>query len=43
MVEKRFGIGYTLDDGNRTAVLIVLTFLVLSLSLAAFVLIGTLI
>lgn len=43
MVEKRFGIGYTLNYGNRTAILILVTFLVLSLSLAAFVLIGTLI
>jgi uncharacterized membrane protein len=43
MVEKRFGIGYTLNYGNRTAILIVATFLVLSLSVAAFVLFGTLI
>jgi Family of unknown function (DUF5808) len=43
MVEKRFGIGYTLNYGNRTAILIVVTFLLVSLSLAAFVVIGTLI
>lgn len=35
MVEKRFGIGYTFNCGNRTAVLIVGGFLVLSLSLVA--------
>jgi hypothetical protein len=43
MVEKRFGIGYTLNYGNRTAILIVATFLVLSLSLIALGLFGTLI
>jgi uncharacterized membrane protein len=43
MVEKRFGIGYTLNYGNRTAILILVTFLVLSFSVAAFVLIGALI
>jgi uncharacterized membrane protein len=35
MVEKRFGIGYTFNYGNRTAVLITATMLVLTLSLAA--------
>lgn len=35
MVEKRFGIGYTFNYGNPTVVLIVATFLVLTLSLAA--------
>jgi uncharacterized membrane protein len=43
MVEKRFGIGYTLNYGNRTSILIVATFLVLSLSLVALSLFGTLI
>jgi uncharacterized membrane protein len=43
MVEKRFGIGYTLNYGNRTAILIVATFFVLSLSLIALSLFGTLI
>ena len=43
MVEKRFGIGYTLNYGNRTAILIVATFLVLSFSLIALGLIATLI
>jgi uncharacterized membrane protein len=42
MVEKRFGIGYTLNYGNRMAVLIVVTFVVLALSVTAFVLIGAL-
>jgi uncharacterized membrane protein len=40
MVEQRFGIGYTLNYGNRTAILIVVTFIGVSLSLAAFVLFG---
>jgi hypothetical protein len=43
MVEKRFGIGYSFNYGNRMAILIVAAFLVLSLGLAAFLLIGTLI
>jgi len=34
MVEKRFGIGYTLNYGNRQAVLIVVTFLALIVALA---------
>jgi hypothetical protein len=42
MVEKRFGIGYTFNYGNRTAILIVATFLVLFLSLIALGLFGTL-
>ncbi len=41
MVEKRFGIGYTLNYGNRTAVLILAAFVTMSLSVTAFVLIGT--
>jgi len=36
MVEKRFGLGYALNYGNRTAILIVVTFLVLILALGAF-------
>jgi uncharacterized membrane protein len=40
MVEKRFGIGYTFNYGNRTALLIVTIFLALILSLAAVGLIG---
>ena len=43
MVESRFGIGYTLNYGNRTSILIVVTLLVLSLSLVAFGLFGPLI
>jgi hypothetical protein len=42
MVEKRFGFGYTFNYGNRTAILIVATFLVLILSLIALGLFGTL-
>ncbi len=42
MVEKRFGFGYTFNYGNRTAILIVATFLMVSLGLAALVLIRTL-
>ncbi len=42
MVEKRFGFGYTMNYGNRTAVLFVVGFLVLSMSVAAFVMIGAL-
>ncbi len=42
MVEKRFGFGYTFNYGNRSAILIVGTFLVVSLGLAALVLIRTL-
>jgi uncharacterized protein with PQ loop repeat len=42
MVERRFGIGYTLNYGNRRAILIVVTFLMLSLSLVALALVGTL-
>jgi hypothetical protein len=42
MVEARFGIGYTLNYGNRKAILILLGFLVVSLGLAAFILIRTL-
>jgi len=41
MVESRFGIGYTLNYGNPTAVLIVAGFLVLSLALIAVAVIGT--
>ena len=40
LVEKRFGIGYTLNYGNRTAIAIVVSFLVLTLGLIAFVAIG---
>lgn len=43
MVETRFGFGYTFNYGNRTAVLIVATFLVLSLSLIALGVFGALI
>jgi hypothetical protein len=43
MVESRFGIGYTLNYGNRVAMLIVAAFLVLSLGLIALGLFGTLI
>jgi len=43
MVESRFGIGYTLNYGNRKSILIVATFLVLSLSLIALGVFGTLI
>jgi uncharacterized membrane protein len=43
MVEKRFGIGYALNWGNRTAVLIVAAFVVLCLSLTTVALLGTLI
>jgi uncharacterized membrane protein len=42
MVEKRFGIGYAFNYGNRTAILFVVTFVVLSLSVGAFFLIGAL-
>ena len=35
IVEKRWGIGYTINFGNRVAVVIMLTFLVLILGLAA--------
>ncbi len=42
MVEKRFGFGYTMNYGNRTAVLFVVGFLVLSISVATFLLIGAL-
>ncbi len=41
MVESRFGIGYTLNYGNRKSILIVATFLVLSLGLVALALVGT--
>ena len=34
MVEKRFGVGYTINFGNRWAVLLMATFLVLILGLA---------
>ena len=43
MVEKRFGIGYTFNYGNRTAILIVGTVLLLFLGLIALGLFGTLI
>jgi uncharacterized membrane protein len=43
MVESRFGIGYTFNYGNRTAILMVAGFIVLSLSVAALGLLGTLI
>jgi len=33
MIEKRFGIGYTFNYGNKTAVLIVATFFTLLVSL----------
>lgn len=42
MVEKRFGLGYTLNYGNRKAILIVVSFVVLSLSLVVLGLIATL-
>ena len=42
MVESRFGIGYTLNYGNRKAILIVASFVVLSLSLVVLGLIATL-
>ncbi len=41
MVESRFGIGYTLNYGNPTAILIVASFLVLSLALIAVAVLGT--
>jgi len=41
MVESRFGIGYTLNYGNPTAILIVASFFVLSLALIAVAVIGT--
>lgn len=41
MVEKRFGVGYTLNYGNRTAILIVLTFIVLSLGVIGLLLFGS--
>jgi uncharacterized membrane protein len=41
MVEKRFGLGYTINLGNRKAVMILVTFLVLTLGLTALGLIGT--
>ncbi len=40
MVEKRFGIGYTLNYGNWHAVMIVITFLLLILSLTAMAVVG---
>lgn len=43
MVESRFGIGYTLNYGNPIAILIVASFLVLSLALTAVAVIGTLV
>ena len=43
MVESRFGIGYTLNYGNPTAILIVASFIVLSLALVTVAVIGTLI
>jgi hypothetical protein len=43
MVESRFGIGYTLNYGNPTAILVVAGFLVLSLALTAVAVIGTLV
>ncbi len=42
MVESRFGIGYTLNYGNRKAILIVVSFVVLSLSLVVLGLIAAL-
>ena len=42
MVEKRFGIGYTFNYGNRRAVLLVATYLLLFLGLIALGLFGTL-
>jgi uncharacterized membrane protein len=41
MVESRFGIGYTLNYGNPTAILIVAGFFVLSFALVAVAVIGT--
>jgi len=41
MVESRFGFGYTLNYGNPTAILIVVSFIVLSLALIAVAVIGT--
>ena len=41
MVEKRFGIGHTLNYGNRAAILIVTTFVVLSFSMIALAVIST--
>jgi hypothetical protein len=43
LVEKRFGLGYAFNYGNRTAILIVLGPLVLSLGLIAIALVGTLV
>jgi len=40
MVESRFGIGYTLSLGNRTALLVVIVFSAVSLGLALLVLTG---
>ena len=40
MVEKRFGIGYTINFGNRAAVVMVATFLILILGLSVIGLIG---
>ncbi len=41
MVEKRFGIGYTFNYGNRSAILILVSFLVLCLGLTALILFKT--
>ncbi len=42
LVEKRFGIGYAFNWGNRTAVLIMASYLVLVLGVSAIVLMGAL-
>jgi uncharacterized membrane protein len=42
MVESRFGLGYTFNYGNRISILIVATFLVLSLGVVTLVLVGIL-
>jgi hypothetical protein len=43
MVEMRFGIGYTFNYGNPTAILIVASFFVLSFALIAVAVVGTLV
>ena len=42
MVEKRFGLGYSLNYGNRNALVILVTFVGLILGLAAFALVAVL-
>jgi hypothetical protein len=41
MVEQRFGIGYTLNYGNPTAILVLASFFVLSFALVAVAVVGT--